>query len=202
MSSAALFSQSAEAFLDLVRRIPADAWESPGLGSWSVRSLVGHTTRAILTVESYLALDEPGDITIPSAEHYYTVALTHFGDDSSVAARGVEAGVWLGDRPEQRISTALVGARNLVTAAPKNRVVSIGGMGILLSEYLRTRVFELVVHTLDISRATGIAHTLPIAAVEEATTLAASTAVGRGHGEEVLLALTGRAELPAGFTVV
>ena len=30
-------------------------WDEPGLGEWSVRDLVGHTSRSFLTVESYLA---------------------------------------------------------------------------------------------------------------------------------------------------
>ncbi|WP_423920138.1 maleylpyruvate isomerase family mycothiol-dependent enzyme [Frigoribacterium sp. 2-23] len=202
MSSAALFSQSADSFADLVSRIRPDQWEQPGLGVWTVRSLVGHTARAILTVENYLAHDEPGDITIPSAVHYYTAIAETLGSDDQVAARGVEAGVWLGDEAVPRIRAALAHARELLAAQPRNRVVSIGGMGIALDEYLRTRVFELVVHTIDLSRATGLPHTLPSAALAEAVTLAACTAAGRGHGEEVLLALTGRAALPEGFSVV
>ena len=31
-----------------------DRWEAPGLGEWSVRDLVGHTSRSFLTVEAYL----------------------------------------------------------------------------------------------------------------------------------------------------
>ena len=29
-------------------------WDAPGLGEWDVRSLVGHTSRSLLTVETYL----------------------------------------------------------------------------------------------------------------------------------------------------
>jgi len=35
--------------------IVGDRWDRPGLGEWDVRSLVGHTSRALLTVETYLA---------------------------------------------------------------------------------------------------------------------------------------------------
>jgi uncharacterized protein (TIGR03083 family) len=202
MSSAALFSQAAESFLDLVRRIEPEQWDGPGLGTWSVRDLTGHTTRAILTVESYLGQDEPGDVTIPTAEYYYTAVLPQFGDDASVAKRGVEAGRWLGDDPVPKIRGALGHARDLISAQLENRLVSIGGMGIPLTEYLRTRVFELATHTLDLSRATAIAHDLPHAVLDEAVTLAACTAVARGQGDEVLLALTGRAPLSDGFTIL
>lgn len=202
MSSVAIFSQAAESFVELVRRIGAEQWEAPALGSWSVRDLAGHTTRAILTVTTYLGQQELFEVTVPTAEHYYTVALTQFGDDASVAARGVEAGAWLGDQPVERIRTALADARDLLVAQTPDRVVSIGGMGIPLAEYLRTRAFELTVHTLDLARATGIPHGLSAAVMTAATTLAASTAVARGHGDEVLLALTGREPLPDGFSVV
>ena len=29
-----------------------DRWDRPGLGEWDVRALVGHTSRALLTVET------------------------------------------------------------------------------------------------------------------------------------------------------
>lgn len=202
MSSVALFSQAADTFVDLVSRITPEQWDEPGLGSWTVRDLVGHTTRAILTVSTYLGHDEPGDITVPTAEHYYTVALTQFGDDASVAARGVEAGRWLGAEPVPKIREALDAARTSLSAQLSNRVVSIGGMGIPLAEYLRTRVFELTVHTLDLARATGLPHGLPPAVMSEAASLTARTAVARGHGEEFLMALTGRQPLPEGFSIV
>jgi len=32
-----------------------DRWDRPGLDEWDVRALVGHTSRALLTVETYLA---------------------------------------------------------------------------------------------------------------------------------------------------
>src|SRR5262244_524873 len=32
-----------------------DRWDRPGLGEWDVRALVGHTSRALVTVETYLA---------------------------------------------------------------------------------------------------------------------------------------------------
>lgn len=202
VSSAALFSRSASSFLELLGQIRDDQWELPGLGSWDVRGLAGHTARAILTVESYLGQEEPGEVTIPSAEGYYTTIYTQVMDPASVAERGVEAGVWLGDDPVAQVSGALARARALIEAQPDNRIVGIGGMGILLSQYLRTRVLELVVHTIDLSRATGIANTLPEATIVDALALASATAAQRGEGELVLMALTGRATLPEGFSVV
>ena len=59
------FIGAVDYFIATVARVPADEWDRPGLGEWSVRALVGHTSRALLTVETYLAagaarVDVPG----------------------------------------------------------------------------------------------------------------------------------------------
>jgi uncharacterized protein (TIGR03083 family) len=202
VSSSALFSHSADAFVEIVKHVRDDQWDLPGLGVWTVRSLVGHTARAILTVENYLGQEEPGDITIASAEAYYTSVYSQFTDPTLVAERGVEAGLWLGDDAVGQVSAAISRTKAAIASQPSNRIVSIGGMGILLSEYLRTRNFELVVHCLDIARATGAAHAVPLSSIADAVALASATAVQRGSSEELLLALTGRVPLDHGFNVV
>jgi uncharacterized protein (TIGR03083 family) len=196
------FGQSAEAFLGMVEQIEPQQWELPGLGNWNVRSLAGHTARAILTVENYLLQEEPSDITIPAAEDYYGSVFSQFTDAAAVEKRGVLAGEWLASDPVGQVSAAIGRAKALIDAQPPNRIVSIGGMGILISEYLRTRVFELVVHSIDLSRATGIRADLPESGVASATALAAGITVARGRGQDLLLALTGRASFPADFSVV
>ncbi|WP_291048344.1 maleylpyruvate isomerase family mycothiol-dependent enzyme [Herbiconiux sp.] len=202
MSSAAMFFHSASAFHDLVTRIPAASWDEPALGEWTLRSLVGHTTRAILTVESYLALDDPGFPNVANAEAYYARVYRDLTDPASVAARGVEAGIWLGADPAQAVADALARAMALVDTAGPERIVSIGGLGIELGEYLRTRVFELVVHSIDIADAAGVPHGQPADAVAATLHLAAGVAAARGDGEALLRSLTGRATMPEGYSVV
>src|ERR1700712_615034 len=202
MGNVAIFHQAAEAFVELVSRIRDDQWDDPGLGSWSVRSLVGHTTRAILTVETYLGHDEVSRVGLPTAEDYYALIYRDFADPESVAIRGVEAGVWLGENPVQQISDALQRASAAIASAPAGRVVSVGGHGIELTQYLRTRIFELVVHSIDIGRAIGQPHGQSAECVTDAAALAARIGARTGSGEQILLALTGRTALPAGFTVV
>ncbi|GGF29949.1 maleylpyruvate isomerase family mycothiol-dependent enzyme [Subtercola lobariae] len=202
MGTVAIFHQAAEAFVELVARIRDDQWQDEGLGSWSVRSLVGHTTRAILTVETYLSHDEVSPVGLPTAEDYYALIYRDFADPESVAIRGVEAGVWLGEHPVSKIQDALQRASDAIASAPAGRVVSVGGHGIELTQYLRTRIFELVVHSIDIGRAIGQPHGQSPECVTDATSLAARIGARAGSGEEILLALTGRAPLPPGFTVV
>lgn len=202
VTNTAKFTRSASSFIDVLGRVKEEQWGLPALGVWTVRSLAGHTARAILTVETYLEQDEPGKLTVPSAEGYYTSVYPRFADAAAVAARGVEAGIWLGSDPVAQVTSALARTVSSITSQPPNRLVSIGGMGILLSEYLRTRVFELVVHTIDLSRAIGVEPSLPPDVVADAIALAGATAATRGLGAEILMALTGRAALPDGFTVV
>jgi uncharacterized protein (TIGR03083 family) len=202
MGNVAIFHQAADAFVDLVKRIGDEQWELHALGSWNVRALVGHTTRAILTVETYLGHDEPGRAGVPTAEDYYTLIARDFTDADAVAARGVEAGVWLGDHPVQKIQDALARASRAIADAPLGRLVSVGGHGIELTQYLRTRTFELVVHSIDIGRAIGQPHGQDRACVIDATSLAARIGARGGQGEQLLLALTGREALPPEFTVL
>ncbi len=197
-----MFFHSASAFHDLVTRIPAESWDEPALGEWTLRSLVGHTTRAILTVESYLALDDPGLPNVANAEAYYARVYRDLTDPASVAARGVEAGIWLGADPAQAVADAIARAMALVDTAGPERIVSIGGLGIELGEYLRTRVFELVMHSIDIADATGVPHGQPADSVTATLHLAAGVAAARGDGEALLRSLTGRATMPEGYSVV
>jgi hypothetical protein len=81
-------------------------------------------------------------------------------------------------------------------------IAVIGGLGIRLSNYLPTRVFELAVHGLDVISATGLDFTMPEDVLTEATVLAARISVALGDGEAVLTALTGRAGLPESFSIV
>ncbi len=40
-------------FVETVAQIREPQWHHLGLGVWTVRDLVGHTSRALLTVETY-----------------------------------------------------------------------------------------------------------------------------------------------------
>ena len=197
------FASAARSFADLVHRIPATAWDGPGLGEWDLRSLVGHASRSLITVSTYLqTAAEKEDITTPQ-EYYVRVTPSALGiDPAGVVERGRQAGRDLGDHPADVIDDLV--SRVLADLADRGDplITVIGGAGIRLSTYLPTRTFELAVHGLDIARAVGIPLELPTDVVEEATALAARIAAVQGHGRTVLLALTGRGELPAPFSVV
>src|SRR5690349_1073421 len=98
-TSRATFLDAAATVAGLVDRIPSDAWTGPGLGAWDLRALVGHTSRALITVSTYLAQRAPA-VDLPSPEAYYaSLARAGGGDSAAVAERGRAAGAALGDDP-------------------------------------------------------------------------------------------------------
>ena len=199
----ATFTSAARSFAELVREIPAAAWDGPGLGEWDLRALVGHASRSLITVSTYLKTTaEREDITTP-AEYYVRVSPSVLGIDAAeVAERGRQAGRELGEDPAATIDGLVVRVLGELANTGDPLIRVIGGLGIRLHTYLPTRVFELAVHGLDIADAVNIPHVLPPDVLNEAVALATRTAVASGRGETVLLALTGRITLPPSFSVV
>jgi uncharacterized protein (TIGR03083 family) len=193
------FAEAAEAFAQLVRAIPPDAWDGPGLGEWDLRSLVGHTSRSLITVEAYLG--QPADREdVPSAAAYYAAISTV--DPAAVADRGRAAGRALGDDPIATVQSLVPRVLALVQRA-ENPLLTTAAGGMRLRTYLPTRTLELVVHGLDIATAAGLpAPEYRHAVLSEVAEVAAGAAVLQDHGLELIRALTGRAPLPEGFSVV
>jgi uncharacterized protein (TIGR03083 family) len=202
MTSTTDFETAAHSFLDLVGEVKPEQWSEPALGVWDVRSLVGHTARAILTVEQYLGADPAPEVTAATAEAYYADVLGKYTDNDAIAARGVEAGKSLNENSGAEFEATLNRALALIAASGPDRLVAIGPIGIPLDEYLRTRVFELVVHGMDIARATNLPHGIPADVVANVADLAARVAVRKGDGEAVLFALTGRRPLPPRYSIL
>jgi uncharacterized protein (TIGR03083 family) len=197
------FASAARTFASLVHEIPGDAWSKPGLGDWDVRSLVGHTSRSLVTVCTYLQTTaEREDVTTPQ-EYYLRVTPSALGiDPADVAERGRQAGRDLGDDPASAVDTLVAKAFDALASAGNPLIAVIGGLGLRLETYLPTRTFELAVHSLDIARALDIPFRLPEDVLGEALQLATRVAAAAGHGEPLLLAVTGREALPAAFSVV
>jgi hypothetical protein len=201
------FTLAGRCFVDLVDRIPGDAWDRDGLGDWDLRSLVGHTSRSLITVITYLQQPAAAE-EVPSAAVYYQLSAQLIAaDPAAVTERGRQAGRALGADPAAEIhrlydeAVAAVGAVVLDPMTDDPVITTIAG-GMRLSRYLPTRTFELTVHCLDIGAACGLDVTPPASAMREALHLAADVAQLRGDGARLLLAVTGRNSLPAGYSVV
>ena len=122
-----IFASAARSFAGLVREIPDGAWSSPGLGEWDLRSLVGHASRSLITVSSYLQTTaEREDITTPQ-EYYVRVTPSALGiDPADVAERGRQAGSDLGDDPAAAIDALASRALDQVTTAGNPLITVIG----------------------------------------------------------------------------
>ena len=196
------YEQAAALFADTVAQITPEQWQQPGLGVWTVRDLVGHASRALLTVEAYLARPAAqADLARPV--DYLLGAQAGLGDPAAVAARGREAGEALGADPVGAVRDIARRVIARVREAPDEVLVSTPVGGMRLIDYLPSRVFELVVHSLDMAAATSIPVTLPETAATVALRLLADlAALQPGHAASLLLAATGRGPLPAGYNAL
>lgn len=176
-------------------------WGAAGLGEWSVRDLVGHTSRALLTVETYLATEAPS-VEVETALQYFRVAMASLGDPAAVSQRGRDAGVALGERPAESVSAIVARVLPLVASATPDFVLQTPVGGMRVAEYLPTRVFELTVHTCDLAAALGRALDPPVSAATLTLRLLGELAATGESAGQVMLALTGRRALPSGFSAL
>ncbi|SHG86302.1 maleylpyruvate isomerase N-terminal domain-containing protein [Streptoalloteichus hindustanus] len=193
------YAEAAHAFVDLVRRVEPDAWARPALGEWTVRDLVGHTSRALATVET--AISSPAThagLADPVAYYLAASAVDH----AAVADRGREAGRALCDDPATAVAELCDRVLGAVARTPDEALVATRLGGMRLIDYLPTRTFELTVHTGDIARALALPGPDISLALHESLRLAAELAFATGRGEPALLALTGRRDLSSGFSVL
>jgi uncharacterized protein (TIGR03083 family) len=197
------FASAATAFAGLVHDIPASKWDGPGLGEWDLRSLVGHTSRSLITVSTYLQTTaEREDLAGPAEYYVYARAFASEAGAQAVTERGRQAGRDLGSDPAATIDHLVAQALDDLDTVDDPLIAVIGGVGIRLSSYLPTRTFEMAVHGLDIARATGVDFAVPEEVLVEAAVLATRVGVALGQGATVLSALTGRTALPTAFSVV
>lgn len=194
------FTEAAEAFVGAVADLTADDWDLPGLGEWTVRDLVGHTSRALSTAET--CLDRPADrVEIPDAAAYYATAASAI-DPGDVADRGRAAGVALGADPVATVTDLAARSVARVTDAPHGLTVTTVVGGMRFEDYLKTRVLEVTVHGLDVLVATRQQPQLPDRPVRLTLHLLAELALRAGTGSDVVLSLTGRRGLQPGFSVL
>ncbi|HEY3409599.1 MAG TPA: maleylpyruvate isomerase N-terminal domain-containing protein [Propionicimonas sp.] len=177
-----------------------DRWAEPGLGEWDVRALAGHTSRSLLTVEAYLG--QPAEaVDIATTAAYYE-ATSQISAGPAVAQRGRDAGSALGDDPVAAVARIAARVLPLVAGLSGTELLTTIAGGMRITDYLPTRVFELVVHTADLAVALGVPAEPPPGPAALALGLVSELAVAGGHAGTLLLAATGRSGLPPGFTLL
>jgi uncharacterized protein (TIGR03083 family) len=195
----AIFATSAAWFAE-VTPYAVDRLDRPGLGEWTVRELVGHTTRSLITIAEYLTDDTAGEVDLPTAAAYY--AVTRDVDHALVAERARAASAAMGEDPVAFVTELVGRVPPLVAAAPADARVRTPFGTLVVAEYAVTRTFELVVHTCDLLRALDRPADPPVAAARSALRLLADLTATGPRTADVLMALTGRSALPDGFSAI
>lgn len=192
------YEQSASWF---VRTVPAATgrWDDHALGEWNLRDLVGHTSRALSTVDAYLSKPATSR-EVASAVEYFVLSSTT--DPAAIAQRGRESAAALGDDPARSVAGLAERVIGRLREAGEDDLITTPVGGMRLIDYLPTRTFELTVHTCDLVVALGQTVDVPDAAASDSLGLLARLAARTGQAGALLLAATGRRNLPDGFTVL
>ncbi len=190
------FREAGIFFVDTVGQVPPDALDDPGLGVWSVRELIGHTCRALLTVEHYSGRSGASGGPAGPAD-YFREVLRDRDIHDAVAERARDAAAALGDDPSSAVAGIVDRVSRFVDSMPDDHPVSTTAGEMRLADYLPTRTFELVVHTLDLAAAVGRANRAPESALSVALGLSTDIAARSGLAEDLLMALAGRTPLPS-----
>ena len=181
------FREATGLFLDVVGTVRRDSWAAPGLGVWTVRDLVGHASRAYLTVEEYA--------TVGSAR-------VGIGTASDIAERGRQAGLALGEEPAAAVRQIAERVLTLVEGLSDEHELRTSTGAVSLGAYLPSRVAEVTVHTMDLARALDVPATPGDVPARVTLDWLMTLAVRQGRAREVIDGLTGRSSLESGFSLV
>ena len=177
-----------------------DRWDRRGLGEWDVRALVGHTSRALITVETYLARPASSVAVTSAAGYFQATRATATG--AAVASRGRDAGTALGTDPAATVAQIAARVVALTSGCGGTELVTTIAGGMRLEDYLPTRTFELAVHTADLAMVLGVPPEVPGTAAAQALAIVADLAIADGLAGPLLLTATGRPVPPVGFSVL
>lgn len=201
------FRSAAVSFADLIARVPADRWDGPGLGDWSLRELAGHAAGSGLRRVPAVLATPAEEIARASSEDYWILARVVTPDVlatvRAASADDARAGALALKDDAAGVVGDLVGlATQALGRVEDNDLVETSAGGMRVRDWIPTRTFELVVHGLDIAAAAGVELFLSPEVYAEVAAQAARTAAMAGDGPAVLRALTGRTVLPLGYSII
>jgi hypothetical protein len=196
------FLVAAASAADLLRDpAVAASWSTPSaLAGFTVGGLAAHLGAQVTFVPQTLARPRPDGDEVALLGHYERVAWIGAGleDEVNVAIRrSGEDGAGDGPGPVVvRVDEALQRLRETLPAEPADRRVSppAGPWGLLLDDFLVTRMMEIAVHSDDLACSVQVpTPELPPAVLEPVFALLTQLAVRR-HGASALLRALSRAE--------
>lgn len=200
----AAFTAEAERLEQVTRALEESSYSLPTpCPPWDVAGLLTHVLTAVMRTPVMLAAPEPVSVD-SDAVGYYRPEIFSAGTDAArvETARHDAASYPSGRAIAERFAVEWRRTRDSVSAEPAGRrVTTRHGDHMLLTEFMVTRVAELVLHGLDLASALGREPwtTAPAADVVERLLLTAEGSAGRpklGWDQPTFLAkATGRAPL-------
>lgn len=161
----ATFLEAGAAFVAVVEGLDTRRLDDPATSSWTLRELVAHATRGLLTVETTVAARVDASTRwLSSASAYFSTAMSAPQVHAGIVQRARDAAAAVGDEPGRYARAALAGVTPLVEATPLDREVQHLAGRLRFDEYLATRVVELTLHTADVQLASGQEVAFPEAA--------------------------------------
>ncbi|MCH7736795.1 MAG: maleylpyruvate isomerase N-terminal domain-containing protein [Chloroflexi bacterium] len=195
------YLEAGEYFAGVVDQVDIDGWDEPALGEWCARDLTGHTYRAFTTILSYS--DKPAEkVELERPVDYFLKALESLADPKQVAERGRAAGLEIIDNPTMMVRGFAMYVKNKLEELSDDHIMGTPVGGIRLIDYLPTRTFELIIHTMDLAKSIGVEAEPPERGMEATVRLLGQIALYRGQAPSLVLAATGRNGLPDGFSVL
>ena len=199
--------EAAAAAAEVIERTSAADLDRPALGAWDVRGLAGHLLRAMRTPLVYLEEPAATRQSLSSAAEYYAAYLAWREPnpdraDDAVATRGAAE---LAHDSITQIQDAFQQARRdlqRLDAEPADRLLPTAFGAMRLADYMRTRIVEMVAHTLDLAAALDEEVPIPLPALADALALLTEVAIARGDGEVLLRELIGRHVDPSALPVL
>lgn len=189
----AAFRDAAHWWRSLVGGVDDHQWDKPGLGQWNVRELVAHGARAFRTISDYAEGETKDPTQIATAGEYFRIVLAEETPHIHIAARAKREAALDADWVEatERYWNS---ADSVVSRLEPWEELHLYVGEMAISQYLATRVVELVVHGLDLSDAID----LPTPPPRRAARVAFDVLLDLTPQEDlglVLKALTGRGGL-------
>ena len=195
------YLEAGEFFAKVVDQVDIDGWEVPALGEWCARDLTGHTYRSFTTILSYSA--KPGDkVDLERPVDYFLTAFEGLADPKQVAERGRAAGLEIIDDPRMMVRGFAMYVKNKLEELADDHIMATPVGGMRLIDYLPTRTFELIIHTMDLAKAVGVDDQPPEKGMAATLEILGQIALYRGCASDLVFGITGRGGLSDGFSVL
>ena len=195
------YLEAGEYFASIVDQVDIDGWDRPALGECCIRDLAGHTYRSFTTVLSY-SLKPAVKVDLQRPVDYIQEAQKTLIDPKHIAELGRAAGLEIIDDPRMMVRGFAMYVKNKLEELPDDFILARHFGGIQLIDYLPTRPFELIIHTMDLAKSVGVVSDPPEAGMEATIDIIGQMALSRGYASDLILSVTGRGQLPAGFSVL